>query len=441
MDNGSCVECGGNDAALAGYSPSRASGAAPSTGRAEEGELPEGWRSTPFTETLCPEKPRVTKVQQSNYRKSGRFPIIDQGQTFIAGYWDSENDVFREHLPVIVFGDHTRVFKFVDFPFVAGADGTHVLVPDTRRFDPFFLYLALSSLDIASRGYNRHFRLLRDRSVVTPSLPEQRAIAGVLRTVQGAKEACEQVLAAARQLKQSLLHHLITYGPVPSADAAHVPLRETEIGEIPQHWGCAALGDVLTLVYRYPTYYNIQYVADGVPEIRGELLHENGEIEPNMGVFRFISQETANRFPRTCMDEGDIVMSVRGTMGKIGIVPTQLAGAQMTANLIRLAPDREKIHPDFLRRALLSPRFLHRLNELSPQTTIKTIQAPVLRTIPIPLPPLPEQREIAAQLAAVDAKLAALEARRAALAALFQSLLHHLITGKVRLPEFAKDHS
>ena len=131
-------------------------------------------------------------------------------------------------------------------------------------------------------------------------------------------------------------------------------------------------------------------------------------------------------------------MSVRGTMGKIGIVPTRLAGAQITANLIRLAPDRTKIHPDFLRRALLSPRFLHRLDELSPQTTIKTIQAPVLGTIPIPVPPLPEQREIARQLAAADAKLSAEESRRAALAALFQSLLHHLMTGQVRLREFAK---
>jgi type I restriction enzyme S subunit len=68
--------------------------------------------------------------------------------------------------------------------------------------------------------------------------------------------------------------------------------------------------------------------------------------------------------------------------------------------------------------------------------TIKTIQAPVLRTIPIPLPPLSEEREIAAQLAAVEVKLAAKESRRAALAALFQSLLHHLMTGQVRLPEF-----
>ena len=157
---------------------------APSAERAQEAELPVGWQFIPFTETICAARARVVKVQQSNYRESGRFPIIDQGQEFIAGYWDGEDDVYRDGLPVIVFGDHTRIFKFVDFPFVAGADGTHVLVPDRSRFEPFFLYLALSSLDIPSRGYNRHFRLLKERSIVTPPLPEQRAIAAVLRTVQ-----------------------------------------------------------------------------------------------------------------------------------------------------------------------------------------------------------------------------------------------------------------
>ena len=61
-----------------------------------------------------------------------------------------------------------------------------------------------------------------------------------------------------------------------------------------------------------------------------------------------------------------------------------------------------------------------------------------VRRTRVPLPLLPEQREIAAQLPAADAKLAAAELRRSALTALFQSLLPHLLTGQVRLPEFAK---
>ncbi|MBP7708003.1 MAG: restriction endonuclease subunit S [Candidatus Aminicenantes bacterium] len=266
-----------------------------------------------------------------------------------------------------------------------------------------------------------------------PPLPEQQAIASILRTVQQAKEACERVVAATRQLEQSLLQYLFTYGPVPFDQADKVPLKETASGLIPERWNSVSLGDVLRLVYRYPSYYNISYVDDGVPEIRGELLKSNGRIETDRRMFRFISPETSGRFPRTQLEEGDIVMSVRGTMGKIGLVPQRLAGANMTANLLRLSPDRTRVLPEYLRIVLLSPRFLRRLNELSPQTTIKTIQAPVLKSIKIILPSMPEQCEIANHLLAVETKLAAEEARRDSLANLFQSLLHHLMTGKVRV--------
>ena len=56
-----------------------------------------------------------------------------------------------------------------------------------------------------------------------------------------------------------------------------------------------------------------------------------------------------------------------------------------------------------------------------------------IKEIPIPLPPLDEQREIARILQAVDARIAAEQARRAALEELFKTLLHQLMTGKIRV--------
>jgi type I restriction enzyme S subunit len=192
----------------------------------------------------------------------------------------------------------------------------------------------------------------------------------------------------------------------------------TEIGEIPEGWEVVRLGEVSEEVYRYPTYYNIEYVEEGVPEIRGELIKENGKIETDLAKYRYISYETSKRFPRTILKEGDFVITVRGTMGKIAIVPKELEGGNITANLIRISLDRNRCFPHF---------------NLSPQTTIKTIKAPVLKSINLPLPSLTEQQKITEILSEVDEKIDLESKQKEKMEELKKGLMQSLLTGKVRV--------
>jgi len=137
---------------------------------------------------------RENQILSADIQPSGRFPVIDQGQAFIAGYSDAEKRVIGDDLPLVIFGDHTRCVKYVDFPFILGADGTKVLKPREDLFDPKFFYYALLSLDIPNRGYNRHFSVLKEKSLPRPEKDEQRKIAAVLGIVQRAIEQQEQLL-------------------------------------------------------------------------------------------------------------------------------------------------------------------------------------------------------------------------------------------------------
>ena len=122
--------------------------------------------------------------------------------------------------------------------------------PSTALADYLFYLLINRRPEILLARYggaqpNISQAVVRDLRLPLPPLQEQRAIAHVLRAVQRAKEAAEAVVASARQLKRSLLRHLFTYGPVPVAEADRVPLKETEVGPIPEHWTVKPLGEAV----------------------------------------------------------------------------------------------------------------------------------------------------------------------------------------------------
>lgn len=118
----------------------------------------------PFSEAVADATGGNSKIQRKEYLSAGLLPVIDQGQEDIAGYTDDAEAAYQGGLPVVLFGDHTRAFKYVDTPFALGADGVKVLAPKPG-FNAKFLYYYFQSFDIPSRGYSRHFKYLREISV------------------------------------------------------------------------------------------------------------------------------------------------------------------------------------------------------------------------------------------------------------------------------------
>ena len=123
--------------------------------------------------SISPEK----KTKQKDYLPKGQLPIIDQGQQLIGGYSDNLDLKLSCNLPVIVFGDHTRAVKYIDFPFGAGADGIKVLEPAEGIY-PKFLYYATQYLVLLleDRGYARHYQYIEKKELDIPSIPEQKRI-------------------------------------------------------------------------------------------------------------------------------------------------------------------------------------------------------------------------------------------------------------------------
>ena len=139
------------------------------------------WKTLPFEE--CIEKAKIPyKLPKKNYKEKGNFPVISQESNLISGYHNNKEHIFNVDKPVIVFGDHTRVLKYIDFNFVCGADGVKIIKP-ISEIDTKFFYYVLNILVPSSKGYARHYKLLKDLKISFPPLTEQQRIVAKLDAV------------------------------------------------------------------------------------------------------------------------------------------------------------------------------------------------------------------------------------------------------------------
>ena len=166
------------------------------------------WSEKSFED--CIESVEYTpKINRSKFLTNGLYPIISQEAEFINGYWNDDKDLFHIDTPVIIFGDHTKILKFVDFDFVLGADGVKILKPRSFLDAKYFFYF-LKSCSILDLGYARHYRILKQLRIQFPPLPEQRRIVAILddafARLGTMRDFAQKKINAIDELEQSFLH-------------------------------------------------------------------------------------------------------------------------------------------------------------------------------------------------------------------------------------------
>lgn len=135
--------------------------------------------AVPFTAAVTDATGGNVKIQRRDFLAEGLLPVIDQGQEEVAGYTNDISHAYSGNLPVVLFGDHTRAFKYVDRPFALGADGVKVLAP-RAGFSAKFLYYYFLSRDIPNRGYSRHFKFLKEFDIPLFAPSEQSRVVELL---------------------------------------------------------------------------------------------------------------------------------------------------------------------------------------------------------------------------------------------------------------------
>lgn len=313
-----------------------------------------------------------TKIPTDEYLESGKYPIIDQGQAYISGYCNYDTGLFSD-VPAIIFGDHTRVLKYVDRPCFLGADGVKLLKAKDKTADYKYLYYALCNAKIPNTGYNRHYKWLKEVDILIPDVKTQQQIASTLDKVTHTIDLCNAILEKLDLLVKSRFVEMFG-DPVLNQKGFQV----YRMDEIVEFQG-GSQPDKKYFEYE-PSDQNIRLI-----QIRDYKTDK---------YITYIPKSMAKRY---C--SADDIM-----IGRYGPPIFQiLQGIEGSFNVALMKATPKTGNKEFIRYFLKQDCLLHYLEGMSKRTAGQDgIQMDKLKAYPFPLPPLELQAQFAAFVEKTD---------------------------------------
>lgn len=284
----------------------------------------------PFLEVVQDITSKFNKIPNKDFLNHGKYAIIDQGANIIAGYTNDESVITDLGYPLIVFGDHTRVLKYVNYPFAIGADGVKVLSVDTEKAYPLYVYYFLKFLKIPNAGYSRHFKFLKEKKIALPKdIDEQKRIAKVLSECEALIQKRKESIELLDELLRSTFLEMFGDSALNSKHWEKVPLKQ--FGEI-------ITGN--TPPRNNPENYSSNYIE----WIKTDNIQDDNTYITTASEYL---SETGLVYARTVSDGALLVACIAGSIDSIGRAALTNRGVSFNQQINAIQPNRD-IEPIFL---------------------------------------------------------------------------------------------
>ena len=332
------------------------------------------------------------EIKTTNYEMAGNYPIVSQSEDLIAGYTDDDKFVIHLEKPVIVFGDHTRIIKFVDFDFCVGADGVKIL--SSKDFmSPKYLFHFLQYKKVPSLGYSRHYKLLKEIDVIYPkSLSIQSNISDELDMITEMISKYDEQLKELDKLSQSIFYEMFG-DPIENEKGWEVKTLKNISEKITSGNNAKlAIGT---------------YKSEGIPYFRCQNVWKNRIDFKDMV---YIDEETNQKLKSSVLKHNDLLITKIGrintensSLGRVSIYKGEDFQANLSGNLcfIRLL---DTVNPIFVLNIMISNYFRDYIRRTTVGGTDKrALKSPQIGRFPIILPPLALQQSFARKIEAIEA--------------------------------------
>ena len=354
------------------------------------------WKSYEFGGVYERINAKKYQIESSRYLNLGCFPVVDQGKDLIVAYTNDANKVFSAaESPVIVFGDHTREVKFVEFDFAIGADGTQ-LMRCCANFEISFAYYVMKRLTLPNMGYSRHYKFLLEAQYLFPNLREQQKIASAFRSLDALIADRESAVEKLKTLKKAMLEKMF---PRAGAKVPEVRFKGCE-GE----WKEKRLGDSVRFA-KGKGYSKSDIQEEGTPLFLYGRMYTDYQIE-------------VDRVDTFCVQRNGSVLSVGNEVvcPASGETAEDIAcasavkekGIVLGGDLNILVPHANSgLDPTFLAMSLTYGSGRAKIVERAQGKTVVHIHNSDLEDVVVLSPSLLEQRKIGAYFRSLDALISA----------------------------------
>lgn len=350
-------------------------------------KLPENWCWLKLVESFDNHTDSKKKIKQKDYLVKGKLAVVDQGQELIGGYTNDVEKSYSGALPIVIFGDHTRCIKFVDFPFAQGADGVKVLRPK-----PFYLpkafYYALQSVNIPNLGYRRHFPLFNKFSIPLPPFTEQQRIVDRIESLfaklDEAKEKAQAVVDSFETRKAAILHKAFTGELTAKWRRTHGLSLDT--------WKEVAADSLFEYVTSGSRGWAKYYDESGAVFIRmGNLDH--GTIELDFSDIQHVKLPNKAEGQRSRIRKNDILISITADVGMVGLVRNDDFEGYINQHIALARPVMSE-SAEFIAWYLVSDIGLKQMQEKQRGATKVGLSLNDIRALQLKIPLIEEQNEI-----------------------------------------------
>ena len=346
-----------------------------------------------------------TKIPKDNYLSEGKYIVVDQGQNIIAGYTNEEDGLY-EDVPAIVFGDHTRIIKYVDEPFFLGADGVKLLKSKKKDANYKYLYYALKNARIPDTGYNRHFKWLKEVNIEYPEPDKQQKIVEVLDKISRVIEE--------RKLELQQLDELIK--------ARFVEMFGDSVTNNMQ-WDMDTLLGVLE-AGRTVTYGIVQTgddVDEGIPVFRP--IDIAGGHVPKREELKKTLPEISDKYKRTVLKGNELLITVRGSVGETFQVSEEFVGCNVGRNIVPLVTDKKRVNQRFLQELFAQKPIKDWIKAITKGIALQGLNMSEFKEMPVIVPEMRLQEEYVEFANQVDKSKVAVQKSLDETQTLFNSLM------------------